>query len=53
MHCKCVYTERQHQRCNNCAMMLAILLSLKTIELLQNSVATICEATALVSMRIV
>ena len=33
-----VYTEHQRQRCDNSPMMLAILLSLKTMELLQNGV---------------
>ena len=34
-----VYTKRQRQRCDNSAMMLAILFSLKTMESLQNGVA--------------
>ena len=36
-----VYTKRQCQRCDNFVMMLAILFSLKTVESLQNGVATI------------
>ena len=35
-----VYIKRQSQRCNNSAMKLAILFSLKTMELLQTGVAT-------------
>ena len=35
-----VCTERQHQRCNNDDMFLNLLLSLKTMESLQNGVAT-------------
>ena len=35
-----VYIKRQSQRCNNSAMKLAILFSLKTMELLQTEVAT-------------
>ena len=36
-----VYTKRQCQCCDNSVMMLAILFSLKTVESLQNGVATI------------
>ena len=35
-----VYTKHQCQRCDNSAIMLAILLSLKTMESLQNSITT-------------
>ena len=47
------YTKHQHQHCNNSVMMLAILLSLKTMESLQNGVATHLQATSLFSMRTV
>ena len=48
-----VYTKHQHQHCNNSVMMLAILLSLKTMESLQNGVATHLQAASLFSMRTV
>ena len=35
-----IYTKRQRQGCDNSAMMLAILFSLKTMESLKNRVAT-------------
>ena len=47
-----IYTKRQRQCCDNAAMMLAILFSLKTMESLQNGVATHFQATPLFSMRI-
>ena len=43
-----VYTKRQRQRCDNSAMILAILFSLKTV---QNGVATNFQVTPLFSMR--
>ena len=46
-------TNCQHQCCNNSAMALAILFSLKTMESLQNGVATHYGATALFSIRLV
>ena len=46
-----IYTKRQCQRCNKSGMTLAILFSLKTIELLKNGVATYFQATPLISMR--
>ena len=46
-----IYTKRQRQRCDKFAMMLAILFSLKTMELLQNGVATHFQATMLFSLR--
>ena len=46
-----VYTKRQRQRCNSSAMTLAILFSLKTMESLQNLVATHSQASLLISMR--
>ena len=45
-----VYTMCQRQRCDNSAMRLAVLLSLKTMESLQNGVATHFRVTPLVSM---
>ena len=48
-----VYTECQRQRCHNIAMTLAILFSLKTMELFQIEVATQFEATTLFSIRTV
>ena len=39
-----VYTKRQHQRCGNSAMMLAILFSLKTMESLQTSIISVIAA---------
>ena len=47
-----IYTKRQPQCCDNSAMTLAILFSLKTMKLLQNRVVTYCQATPLFSMRI-
>ena len=46
-----IYTKRQRQCCDNSAMMLAIPFSLKTMESLQNGVATYFQATPLTSMR--
>ena len=48
-----VYTERQSQRCDTSMMMLAILFSLKTMEPLQNGVATYFQVTLLFSMKTV
>ena len=48
-----VYTKRQHQRCDNSAMTLAILFSLKTMESLQTGFATHFQATLLFSKRTV
>ena len=42
-----VYTKRQRQHCNNSAMTLAILFSLKTMGSLQNGVATHFQLTPL------
>ena len=47
-----VTAEYQHQCGDNSAMTLAILFSLKTMESLQNLVATHFQATPLFSMRI-
>ena len=47
------YTKRQSQCCDTSVMMLAILFSLKTIESLQNGVATYFPVTPLFSMRTV
>ena len=46
-----IYTKHPRQRCDNCAMTLAILFLLKTLESLQNGVATYFQATPLFSMR--
>ena len=46
-----VYTKCHCQRCNNFTMMLAILFSLKTMELLQNEVATHFQVTSMFSIR--
>ena len=46
-----IYTKRQHQCCDNSVMMLAILLSMKSVESLQNGVATYFHTTPLISMR--
>ena len=46
-----IYTKHQRQYCDNSGMMLAVLFSLKTMELLQNGVATYFQATPLISMR--
>ena len=46
-----IYTKRQRQRCDNSAMTLAILFSLKTVELLENGLQTHSRATPLFSMR--
>ena len=46
-----IYTKRQRQRCDNSAMTLAILFSLKTEELLENGLQTHSRATPLFSMR--
>ena len=43
--------KRQRQSCNNCAMTLAISLSLKTMQSLQNGVATHFRVTPLYSVR--
>ena len=40
-----VYTKRQRQYCDNSAMTLVILFTLKTMESLQNGVATHFQAT--------
>ena len=48
---RAIYTKRQRQCCDNWAMMLAILFSLKTIESLENGVATHFQVTPLISMR--
>ena len=48
-----VHTKRQRQRCDNCGMTLAMLLSLKTMELLQIGIAAHFQATGLFSMRTV
>ena len=46
-----VYTKHQSQCCDNSAITLVILLSLKTMELLQIGVATHFQASPLFSMR--
>ena len=46
-----VYTKHQHQHCDNSAIMLVILSSLQTMELLKNGVATHFQVTPLFSMR--
>ena len=46
-----VYTKHQRQRCDNSAMTLAILLSLKSVESLENRLQTHSGATPLFSMR--
>ena len=46
-----VYTKCQRQRRNNSAMTLEMMLTLKTMELLQNGVATHFRKTALFSKR--
>ena len=46
-----VYNKRQHQCCNNSVMTLATLLSFKTMELLQNGIATLLGVTPLFSIR--
>ena len=46
-----VYTEHQHNRCDNSWMILAILFSLKTVESLHNGVATNFQMTPLFSIR--
>ena len=46
-----IYTKHQCQCCDNSVMTLAILFSLKTIEPLQNGVATHFQVTSLFSMR--
>ena len=46
-----VYTKHQHQSCNNFEMMLVILFSLKTMELLENGLQLHSRATPLFSMR--
>ena len=51
VHLGPVYTTRQHQRCDNSAVTLAILFSLKTMESLLTGVATHFKATPLFSMR--
>ena len=50
---KPVYTECQSQRCNNSLMMLALLLSLKTMELLRNVLQPHSGVTPLFSMKTV
>ena len=47
-----VYTKRQHQGCDNSAMMLAILFSFRSMKLLLNRIATHFRVTSLFSMRI-
>ena len=46
-----IYTKRPRQHCDNSAMTLGILFSLKTVESLQNGVATYFQAIPLISMR--
>ena len=46
-----IYTKRQRQRCDNAAMMLATLFSLKILESLQIGFATHFQATLLFSVR--
>ena len=46
-----VYTKRQHQRCDNSAMTLAILFSLKSVEMLENRLQPQPGGTLLFSMR--
>ena len=46
-----VYTKRQHQRCDNSAMTLAILFSLKSMESLENRLQPHSGVTPLFSMR--
>ena len=41
-----VYTERQRQRCDHSAMMLAILFSLQTMETLENGFQILSEASS-------
>ena len=48
-----VYTKRQRQCCDNSAITLAILFSLKTVESLENRLQTHFGATPLFSMRTV
>ena len=48
-----VYIERQHQRCDNSAMMAMILFSLKTMESLENGLQSHSGATSLFSIRTV
>ena len=50
---KPVYAEHQRQFCDNDVMTLAMLLSMKTMESLQNWVATHSGATPLFSIRAV
>ena len=45
-----VYTKRQRQRCDDSAMTLVILFSLKPMELLQNRVVTFFQVTLLFSI---
>ena len=52
-HLRPVYTKRQCQRSDNWAMILVILLSLKTIELLEIGLQFHSEVTPLFSMRTV
>ena len=46
-----MYTKRQRQLCDNAAMTLAILFSLKSMESLENGLQTQSGATPLISMR--
>ena len=46
-----VYTKRQRQRCDNSAMMLAMTLSLKSVESLENGLQSHSGANPLFSMR--
>ena len=46
-----IYTERQRQRCDNAAMMLVILIWLKTMQSLRNGLQPHSEATPLFSTR--
>ena len=50
MELGCVYTKRQRQRCNNSAMMLAVIFLLQTMESLHTGYATHFQVT-LFSMR--
>ena len=46
-----VYTKRQRQHCDNSAMTLANMFSLKSVELLENKLQPHCRVTPLFSMR--
>ena len=45
-----IYTERQHQCCDNSATTLVILISLKTMELIKNGLQPHSGVTPLFSM---